>query len=285
MKIKNFAGAVLTLALILLSLRADPGPAVPGAYASVHGLRMYYEVYGKGPPLLLLHGGLQTISGSFSKQIPAFAESHRVIAVEQMGHGHTGDADRELTYRGMAEDTAELLRQLNLTGVDVVGWSDGGIIGLVLAAHHPALVRRLVVSGANLRPDGCTEDFLAHVRAMKAEDMKGFDRQEYDKDTPDGAAHFPVVFRKVHDLWLTAPTPADIDDRQLGDIQAPTMIVVGDHDIIRPEHTMEIYHHLPHAQLCILPGTSHNTFYRRSEWLNPIILAFFAEKKEIPPVR
>ncbi len=284
MKIRNLPAALLGLAL-LASLRADGPAAGVGAYASVNGLRMYYEVYGEGPPLLLLHGGLQTISGSFSKQIPAFAESHRVIAVEQMGHGHTGDADRELTYRGMAEDTAELLRQLDLTAVDVVGWSDGGIIGLILAAHHPELVRRLVVSGANLRPDGCTDDFLAHVRAMKAEDMKGSDRREYDRATPDGAEHFPVVFRKVQDLWLTAPTPEDIDERQLDGIQAPTLVVVGDHDIIRPEHTMEIYHHLPHAQLCILHATSHNTFDRRPEWLNPIILAFLAEKKEIPPVR
>jgi pimeloyl-ACP methyl ester carboxylesterase len=284
MKTKQVFGAVLALALVL-PLRSDPAPVAPGAYASVHGLRMYYEIYGKGPPLLLLHGGLQTISSSFSKQIPAFAESHRVIAVEQMGHGHTGDADRELTYRGMAEDTAELLRQLDVTEVDVVGWSDGGIVGLVLAAHHPKLVRRLVVSGANIRVDGSTDDFLAHVRAMKPEDMKGFDRQEYARDTPDGAAHFPVIFRKVHDLWLNAPTPEDIDDRQLGDILAPTLVVVGDHDIVRPEHTMEIYNHIHHAQLCILPGTSHNTFYRRPEWVNPIILSFLAEKKDIPPVR
>ncbi len=281
---RHLLGAALALTLVL-PLRADGPAAGPGAYAAVHGLRMYYEVYGQGPPLLLLHGGLQTISSSFSKQIPAFAESHRVIAVEQMGHGHTADTGRELTYRVMAEDTAELLRQLKLTAVDVVGWSDGGIIGLVLAAHHPELVRRLIVAGANIRPDGCTADFLAHVRALKPEDMKGFARQEYDKSSPDGPAHFPVVFRKVQNLWLTAPTSADIDDGQLGRIQAPTMILVGDHDIIRLEHTLEIYKHIPHAQLCILPGTSHNTLDRRSEWVNPIVLSFLAEKKEIPPVR
>jgi pimeloyl-ACP methyl ester carboxylesterase len=276
-------GALLAATLIL-PLRADEAPAVTGTYATVHGLRMYYEVCGKGPPLLLLHGGLQTIGSSFSKQIPVFAEAHRVIAVEQMGHGHTADADRELTYRGMAEDTAELLRQLHLSEVDVVGWSDGGIVGLILAAHHPKLVRRLVVSGANLRPEGCTEDFLAHVRALKPGDMKGFDREQYDKFSPDGPGHFAVIFKKVHDLWLTAPTPADIDDSQLGQIEAPTLVMVGDHDIIRPEHTMEIYQHLPHGQLCILPGSSHNTFFRRPEWVNPIVLSFLAEKKQIPPL-
>jgi len=284
LKTTTFLGAVLALGLVL-SLRAGEAAPDPGAYATVHGLRMYYQVYGKGPPLLLLHGGLQTIASSFAKQIPVFAESHRVIAVEQMGHGHTGDADRELTYRGMAEDTAELLRQLGLADVDVVGWSDGGIVALVLAAHHPKLVRRLVVSGVNLRPDGCTEDFLAHVRALKPSDMKGLDRREYDKVSPDGPAHYAVVFHKVQDLWLTAPVPEDIDDAQLAEIQAPTLVMVGDHDIIRPEHTMEIYQHLPHAQLCILPGTSHNTFDRRPEWVNPMVLSFLAEKKEVPPVR
>jgi pimeloyl-ACP methyl ester carboxylesterase len=284
MKTKTIVGAVLALSLGL-TLRADEPVAGAAAYASVNGLRMYYEIYGEGPPILLLHGGLQTIASSFSQQIPVFAQTHRVIAVEQMGHGHTADSDRELTYRGMAEDTAELLRQLKVSEVDVIGWSDGGIIGLILAAHHPKLVRRLIVAGVNLRPDGCTADFLAHVRALKPEDMKGSDRKEYDQFSPDGAAHFPVMFHKVTTLWLNAPTADDIDDEQLGHIEAPTMIIVGDHDIIRLEHTMEIYQHIPHAQLCILPGTSHNTLDRRAEWVNPIVLSFLAEKKEIPPIR
>ena len=284
MKISVLWGALLALALFP-PLRADELPAGAGAYASVHGLRMYYEVSSKGRPLLLLHGGLQTIASSFEKQIPALAESHRVIAVEQMGHGHTGDADRPLTYRGMAEDTAELLGQLGLSEVDVVGWSDGGIIGLILAARHPKLVRRLVVSGANLRPEGCTADFLAHVRALRPEDMKGLDRREYDRFSPDGPAHYPVIFRKVRELWLSAPTAEDIDLAQLAAIEAPTLVIVGDHDIIRAEHTLEIYYHLPHAELCILPGTSHNTFDRRPEWVNPMVLSFLADWKETALVR
>lgn len=285
MKTLALLGAALALALFS-PLRADELPDGVGAYAPVHGLRLYYEICGQGPPLLLLHGGLQTIASSFAKQIPVFAESHRVIAVEQMGHGHTADADRELTYRGMAEDTAELLEQLKLTQVDVVGWSDGGIVGLILAAHHPSLVRRLVVSGANIRPDGCTADFLAHVRALTPEEMKGFDRREYDRFSPDGPAHFPVIFRKVRDLWLTAPTADDIDDAQLAEIQAPTLVIAGDRDIIRPEHSLEICRHIPHSELCILPGTSHNTFDRRPEWVNPIVLSFLAdEQKESALVR
>jgi pimeloyl-ACP methyl ester carboxylesterase len=279
MKTIFLLGAALAFALGP-RLRADELPDSAAGYAPVHGLRLYYEICGKGPPLLLLHGGLQTIASSFAKQIPVFAETHRVIAVEQMGHGHTADADRELTYRGMAEDTAELLEQLKVTEVDVVGWSDGGIVGLILAAHHPKLVRRLVVSGANIRPDGCTADFLAHVRALKPEEMKGFDRREYDRFSPDGAEHFPVIFRKMRDLWLTAPTAADIDDAQLAEIQAPTLVIAGDHDIIRPEHTLEICQHIPHAELCILPGTSHNTFERRPEWVNPMVLSFLADDRK-----
>jgi pimeloyl-ACP methyl ester carboxylesterase len=283
-KLNPIFGAVLAFGLVLAARAEEPVAGASG-YAAVNGLQMYYEVYGEGPPVLLLHGGLQTIASSFSQQIPVFAQNHRVIAVEQMGHGHTADTGRELTYRGMAEDTAELLRKLKVTEVDVVGWSDGGIVGLILAAHHPKLVRRLIVAGANIRPDGCTADFLAHVRALKPEDLKGSDRKDYDQFSPDGAAHFPVIFHKVTTLWLTAPTPDDIDDEQLGRIEAPTLIMAGDHDIVRLEHTMEIYQHIPHAQLCILPGTSHNTLDRRSDWVNPIVLSFLAEKKEIPPVR
>jgi pimeloyl-ACP methyl ester carboxylesterase len=122
-----------------------------GEYAEIHGIKMYYEIRGEGQPVVLLHGGTSTIETSFSEQIPVLARNHRVIAIEQMGHGHTGDVGgRELSYEGMAEDTAALLVHLGIQNADIVGWSDGGQLALRLAFTHPELVRRVVASGVGL---------------------------------------------------------------------------------------------------------------------------------------
>ena len=243
---------------------AAPAIAAPGAYALVHGRRMYYEVHGAGPPLVLLHGGGNTILGSFARQIPLFAQTHLVIGLEQFGHGHSDDVDGELSYSRMAEDTAELLRQLHVSQADIVGWSDGGIIGLILAARHPELVRRLVISGANLRPDGVRPEFLDPPPALTGPGAAA---------APDHAA---VMQRKLKTLWSTAPTVADIDERQLARIQAPTLVMAGDSDIIRPEHTREIARLIPHARLCVIPSAPHATFSSRPDLVNPIILSFLA---------
>ncbi|HUJ43316.1 MAG TPA: alpha/beta hydrolase [Opitutaceae bacterium] len=246
---------------------APPAIAAPGAYALVHGRRMYYEVHGAGPPLVLLHGGGNTILGSFARQIPLFAQTHRVIGLEQFGHGHSDDVDGELSYSRMADDTAELLRQLHVFHADIVGWSDGGIIGLILAARHPELVRRLVVSGANLRPDGVRPEFLDPPPALTGPSAAAA------AAAPDRAA---VMQRKLKTLWSTAPTAADVDERQLARIQAPTLVMAGENDIIRPEHTREIARLIPHARLCIIPGATHATFSSRPDLVNPIILSFLA---------
>ena len=137
-------------------------------YAAVNGLNMYYEVHGEGPPLLLLHGG----SGSIpEKWIPFFATRFQVIAMEQMGHGRTADAmDRSFHYHDMAEDTVELMRQLEIESAVVVGYSDGGIIGLDMAINHPERVTKLAVTGANARTDGYTEENQELVRTFNPED-------------------------------------------------------------------------------------------------------------------
>jgi pimeloyl-ACP methyl ester carboxylesterase len=133
-------------------------------YAAVNGLNMYYEVHGEGPPLLLLHGG----SGSIpEKWIPFFSPRFQVIAMEQMGHGRTADlGDRPFHYHDMAEDTVELMRQLKVESAVVVGYSDGGIIGLDIAIHHPERVTKLAVTGANYRTEGYTAENLEWARSF-----------------------------------------------------------------------------------------------------------------------
>jgi pimeloyl-ACP methyl ester carboxylesterase len=232
----------------------------PGMWVEVHGHRLYYERAGQGRPLLLLHGGGNTIHGSFGKQFDEFAKTHLVIAPEQVGHGHTPDAGGTLTYGGMADDTAALLQQLKLTDVDVVGWSDGGDLALILAVRHPELVRRVVVSGANYSPEGQFPDDLRNMREKEAK--------------PDPAKPFEA---KLNHLWLTGPMASELSPALLARIGKPVLVMSGDHDVIRLDHTIELYRALPQARLCVLPGTGHGTFNERPQWVNEIVLAFLQE--------
>ena len=242
-----------------------------GQYANIHGMKMYYEVQGKGRPVVLLHGGMTTIHFSFQAQIPALAQNHRVIAIEQMGHGHTADvAGRELSYEAMAEDTYAFLTQQGIKNVDLVGFSDGGQIALRLAFTHPELVRRVIVSGVGLGPQSV--DQQKSMLSLSADRLPRAFRDEYNSVSPDGPEHWPAMFEKVKVMWskpgwgISAPS--------LAMIRAPVLLVFGDHDFTSLEEVTVIRHAIPGAQLCVLPGVGHGTFVERPEWLNPIILNF-----------
>jgi pimeloyl-ACP methyl ester carboxylesterase len=244
-------------------------------YANISGLRMYYEIHGKGSPLLLLHGGSSTIESSFAKQISIFAENYQVIAPEQMGHGHTADSSMPLSYARMMENTAELLKQLGAKNVYVVGWSDGGIIALMLAIRHPDLIRRVVASGANIRPPtGAAAD---EVRNLKVEDFSTT-RDFYDRISPDGTSHFPILIEKLKRLWLSSPISDELSTELLGTLRKKVLVIAGDHNDISLEETIEIFRSIPDAELCILPATQHHTFGERPEWINSIIMTFLTEK-------
>jgi pimeloyl-ACP methyl ester carboxylesterase len=243
---------------------------VQSGYADVHGLKMYYELRGQGRPVLLLHGGVSTIAGTFSNQLGPLSENHRVISPEQMGHGHTADADRPFRYADMAEDTAELLHKLHVDQVDVVGWSDGGIIGLLLAAHHPELVRRLAVSGVNTRPDGLEPGTRAWLAKTSPEDWPEPIQDAYAEAFVDGAAHWPLLLNRLKAMWLDF----EVKPKELGAIRAATLLIAGDHDQIRPEHTLELYRALPNAQLFIVPDCRHNTFNGKPDLVNAVLLGF-----------
>ena len=219
------------------------------AYAAVKGLKMYYEVHGDGPPLLLLHGGTSSIE-DFTLAIPFFATQFRVIAIEQMGHGRTGDLmDRPFHYHDMAEDTVELMRQQGIECAAIVGYSDGGIIGLDIAIHHPERVTRLAVTGANSRTDGYTAEW---VRTLIPDDLPV--SEAYGRLSPDGVDHWPIVIGRVKRLWIEEP---NFTREEMQSIKAPTLIIVGDGDIVTPEHAVEMFRTIPGAQLCVVPKAGH----------------------------
>jgi pimeloyl-ACP methyl ester carboxylesterase len=222
------------------------------SYLTVNGLEMYYEVHGDGPPLLLLHGG----SGSIpEKWIPLFTPHFRVVAPEQMGHGRTADlVDRPFHYHDMAEDTVELMRQLGIESSVVVGYSDGGIIGLDMAIHHPERVTKLAVTGANARFDGYTAENLEWARSFDPASQPVSD--DYARLSPDGREHWPVVLGRLKTMWAAEPT---FTTEELQSIQTPTLLIVGDRDIVTPEHAVEMYRTIPGAQLCVVPNAGHGT--------------------------
>jgi len=234
---------------------------------------VYYETYGKGEPLLLLHGGSASIESWF-EQIPVFAGGFRVIAVDTRGHGRTEAGDRPLSYAQMTEDFAGLLKHLNITNVSIMGWSDGGVAGLEMAIRYPGLVKKLVTAGANYQASGITDEIREGVKASGPEDHPGFLVELYKKLSPDGPDHWPVAFGNLKKLWLNEP---NISETDLAKIKCPTLITVGDHDIVKPEHTLKMFQTIPNARLFVVPGTTHYVLLEKPKLWNETVFDFLKE--------
>jgi pimeloyl-ACP methyl ester carboxylesterase len=250
-------------------------------YAPVNGLEMHYEIHGVGRPLVLLHGALMTIEG-FGELLPFLAETRQVIALEQQGHGRTADIDRPLGYEQMADDTAALLRHLEIEQADVFGYSMGGGIALQIAIRHPDLVRKLVVAAANYHPEGCYPEVLEAIQELKPEDFADSPWQKaYARVAPNPEA-FPALLGRIKDLdlWFEGWPRAQIEA-----IEAPSLVIVADSDVVRPEHAVEMFRllgggvpadlvGLPRSELAVLPGTTHVTLVDRAAWLTPMVTEF-----------
>jgi pimeloyl-ACP methyl ester carboxylesterase len=262
---RRLSSLLALLGLNCLGIDAAQAQAQPTRWhwASIHGHRMYYAVRGSGPTLVLLHGGGDSGEHSFERQLDVFSEHHRIIAPDQVGQGHTPDVAGPLTYSSMMQDTATLLKSLRLKRVDIVGFSDGGILALMLAIRQPELVRRLVISGVNVAPEGLQPEALQGLRDAQIAKPK-------------------TVDEKLAKLWLTSPTESELSLDMLSKIDRPVLVVSGDRDAITLEHTLLIFHALPRAELCVLPGTDHATFSGRPEWLNPIIGSFLDRPEPEP---
>lgn len=267
------APRLVPLLLVALAAGSSPGCArESGRYASVNGIRMYYELHGSGPPLLLLHGGLGNGS-AFSKQVPGLKGAHRLIVPDCRAQGRTTDRPGELTFHGMAEDMVALLDRLHLKQVDIMGWSDGGVIGLDLAIHHPDRVGHLVTFGANFSPDGLNPPDLAWGQTATPESLGAETRTAWRALNPQ-PDHYEEAIAKILTMWRTLPrfTPAE-----LGSIRAKTLICAGEHDVVRPEHTAALARAIPGAQSWIVPGASHSAMIERPDLVNPKVLEFLAK--------
>ena len=243
------------LALLLVSellLGCEIGQDAKGRYANISGLELYYEVHGTGgTPLLLLHGGGSTIDTTFGRVLPSLARSRQVIAFDQQGHGRTADiADRPFSFEQSAADAAALLEHLEIEKADVFGFSNGGNIALKMAMRHPDRVRKLVVASAMIERDGLYPEIWEFMKRSTLEQMPKVLRDAYLEVAPH-----PEQLQAFHDK--SAKRMLDFEDwprEDIRSIQAPTLLLIGDADSVRPEHAVEMFRLLPHAQLAVLPG-------------------------------
>jgi pimeloyl-ACP methyl ester carboxylesterase len=250
----------------------------------VRGARLYVERFGRGPPILFLHGGMIFFDNNFAKQRDYFAAYRTVIGIDQRGHGHSPDGAWTLSYKLMADDTAAVIEQLGLGRVDVVGHSDGANVGLLLARDHPELLGRLIISGASLRSGLSPEEVqrrsqwspeqLAEKLRTLADSLPPSFRTDYAKVSPDGPDHWMKLLAKCYQMWIQ---PVVIEPADLKKISAPVLVMAGDHDFTSIEETVEIYRGLPNAQLIILPGTGHGTMRQRPELANVAIREFLEQ--------
>lgn len=269
------------LAALLLSaapvLAADlwrtlpPQPVLPAGgasgYVAENGARIWYETYGAGPTLILLHGGLAN-SAYWGRQVPVLARTHRVILIDSRGHGRSSRDSRDYTYELMASDVVGVMDALKIERASVVGWSDGAIIGLVLAMKYPQRLNRVFAFAANMDPTGVKPDML------QTETFGGFakrGRGEYEaiSPTPGGYDAFEAAIQK---MWDTEPNYTAAD---LAKITTPVAIVDGDHDeAIKREHTEYLARSIPGARLIILPGLSHFAMLQDPDAFNAAVTAF-----------
>jgi pimeloyl-ACP methyl ester carboxylesterase len=277
----NIAGLAAAWTLVAVALvgparlLVQPGlaaaaPAIPygqnperGCFARLCGIDLYFEVYGSGQVVLQIHGNGQSIA-SMGDQLKFFSQHYRVIAVDSRGHGKSQMGSGQLTYDQMADDLNELLEQLNLKSVYLLGCSDGGITGLLMAIKYPDKVSKLAIMGANLLPSGAC-DWAREWVDKQNEYIGGM--------IAKGDTSEPWVRRKqLLDLLGKQP---NISLADLHKITVPTLVMAADKDVIRIEHTIEIFQNIKNAHLCIFPGTTHFIAQENPRLFNETVFQFF----------
>lgn len=234
-----------------------------GKLYNIRGIKIYCEIYGSGKPLLMIHGNGGSIE-NFKNNISYFAKKYKVIVADSRSQGKSKDANDSLSFEMMADDEAALLDALQIDSAYVLGWSDGGINALLLAMRHPEKVIKLASTGANLWPDS-----TAIISSVWKNDKVTYDllkNKHYTNEQEEND-------RKLFLLDWFQP---NISLKELHSINCPSLIIGGDHDLIKIEHTVLIYQNIPHAYLWIVPNSGHGTLIEHKDEFNKIVNDFFA---------
>ena len=219
-------------------------------YSDVNGLKMYYEIYGQGQPIILIHGGGSTIQTNFEKIIPLLAKNRKVIAVELQAHGRTNDRNADLSFEQDADDIATLLKNLHIDKADFLGFSNGGTTTLQIAIRHPEIVDKMILGSALAKRNGVPDWFWSFMKQAKLENMPEQLKQGYKKVAADTNG-----LQVMHDRDAKRMVNfKDIPDEQIKSIKTPTLIIIGDKDVITPEHAIELHRQIINSELAIIPG-------------------------------
>lgn len=254
-------------------------------YSEVNGLKMYYEIYGQGNPIVLIHGGGSTIQTTFEKAIPLFAKNRKVIAVELQAHGRTSDRNADLSFEQDADDIATLLKNLNIDRADFFGFSNGGTTTLQIAIRHPKIVDKIILGSALAKRNGVPDWFWDFMKQAKLENMPEQLKTAYKQVAPDTNG-----LQVMHDRDAKRMANfKDIPNEQIKSIKAPTLIIIADKDVITPKHAIELHRQITNSELAIIPGghgeyigevTTIKPDFKESELVVPMIEKFLNKEAE-----
>ncbi|HWI63319.1 MAG TPA: alpha/beta hydrolase [Symbiobacteriaceae bacterium] len=233
-------------------MSTEPWNPLESGHAPVNGIDMYYEVHGRrdGVPLVLLHGGGSTIEVTFGRVLPVFAGTRRVIALEEQGHGRTTDREAPFTFELSADDVAALLRYLEVEQADIFGFSNGASVALQVAIRHPQLVRKLIFASSMTKRDGAHPQLWEFMKHADFANMPQPLKDAFLRVNPD-----EQQLKTMHDKDAARmQTFEDVPDSLIQSVRAQTLILLGDRDIVKPEHAIELTRMISGARLLILPG-------------------------------
>lgn len=238
-----------------------------GKYVDIRGFKMYYEIYGTGKPLLFIHGNSGSMK-DFSKQVPYFSKEYKVILADSRAQGKSADNGDSLSYEMMADDFDALLDKLKIDSCYVIGWSDGGNNGLLLAMRHPGKVKKLAITGANLWPDStAVESTVLNWATWLSDSLSKI------KHTRESKNQYKLIHMVVNE--------PNISPKELQAVKCPTLVIGGDHDILLPKHTLLIAESIPRSYLWIIPNSGHSTPIHYSRQFNETINEFFKKPYRI----
>lgn len=232
-------------------------------YSQVNGLNMYYEVYGQGKPLVLIHGGGSTIQTTFGNIIPSLVSKRQLIAVELQAHGRTGDRDTELSFEQDADDVTALLKNLRVAKADILGFSNGGQTAIEIALRHPALLDKLIIASAFYKKNAVPDQFWGGFDQVSIDMMPPALREGFFKVNNSKTAFETMFWKDV----MRMKNFKGWSDEQIRSINAPTLVINANNDVGSVEHAVEMYRTFPNCQLAIVPG-KHGDYMGTVEFLD-----------------
>ena len=270
---------VITILFVLSNLltnihaQSTKNTVEQGNYANINGLNMYYEIHGSGTPLLYLHGG-GLCTDAHRDEINFLSQNYKVIAADRQGQGRTADIDREISYEAMALDELELLKYLMIDSCIVYGNSDGGPVALYMAIKSPKTITKLIVEGTNYHYSGIEDNWTELLESVTPE---MYQNDFFNELSPNGSEYWPKMLSKLKNMWLNSPVLTPLE---LNEISCPTLIIAGDRDMIKIEHTVSLYKAIPNASLFIVPSTSHGAMEENPDIVRPVVSNFINSKNQ-----